>query len=130
MEKIKVIIDWDQNFGAASEMVPGCVATARTFDEAKAAYMSAFEFHLEGLRPEELPEFASKKYELEFELSAQALLHRFDGYITRAALSRATGINAKQLGHYMSGHRTPRADKRKKIVEGLHRLGEEFISVI
>lgn len=129
MEKIKVIIDWDENFGAVSDFVEGCVATGKTFDEVKENYASALEFHLEGLEKSEIPKELSGTYELEFELTAQALLHRFDKILTRAALSRITGINERQLGHYVSGYRNPKSEQRKKIVEAFHQLGEEFLSV-
>ena len=129
MQKLKVIIDWDENFGAVSDLVDGCVATGKTFDQIKENYASALEFHLEGLEQEEIPSELSGKYELEFELTAQALLHRFDKILTRAAISRITGINERQLGHYVSGYRNPKAEQRKKIVEAFHQLGKEFLSV-
>lgn len=68
--------------------------------------------------------FFKGKYQLGFELSAQALLHKFDGVLTRAALSRITGINEKLLSHYMSGYRNPRPAQRQKIVEGIHKGGK------
>lgn len=130
METIKVNIDWEDNYGAASDAVLGCVATHKTFEGIKAAYTSALEFHLEGLREDEVPEVLKGEYKLEFELTAQALLHRIDGIITRAAIARITGINEKQLGHYMTGHRNPRPAQREKIITGIHKIGQEFMSVV
>lgn len=130
MKKIGVFIDWNQNFGAVSDLVPGCVATGKTFEEVKENYFSALEFHLEGLEEKEIPKELKGNYELEFEFTVQALLHRFDKILTRAALSRITGINERQLGHYVSGYRSPRAAQKKKIVDGFHKLGKEFLSVV
>lgn len=130
MEKIKVFIDWDENFGAVSESVPGCVATGKTFEEVKENYISALEFHLEGLDKKDIPKELRGDYELEFEFTAQALLHRFDKILTRAALSRVTGINERQLGHYVSGYRNPKPQQKQKIIEGFHKLGKEFLSVV
>ena len=48
---------------------------------------------------------------------------------TRAALSRLTGINEKQLGHYIQGLHKPRKDKSEKIEKALHSLGQELLSV-
>lgn len=129
MQKIKVFIDWAENFGAVSEVIAGCVATGKTFDQVKENYASALEFHLEGLEKAEIPKELSGKFELEFELTAQALLHRFDKVLTRATLSRITGINERQLGHYVSGYRNPKDEQRKKIVEAFHQLGKELLSV-
>lgn len=130
MEKIKVTVDWLDNFGAVSDMVPGCVATHQTFEGIKTAYASALAFHLEGLDDDETPECLKGEYELEFELTTRALLYRLDGILSRAAISRATGINEKQLQHYMSGYRTARTDKREKIVQAIHKIGEELLAVV
>jgi predicted RNase H-like HicB family nuclease len=35
MQKIKVTIDWEDNYGAASEEIPGFVATNKTFEGVK-----------------------------------------------------------------------------------------------
>ena len=132
MEKIKVMIDWCDNYGAASDEILGCVATHKTFEGIKEAYASALEFHLEGMREgnEEIPVKLQGEYELEFEMTAQALLHHFDGIITRAALSRITGINQRQLGHYMTRHRIPRPTQRRRIITGLHSIGRELTAVV
>jgi predicted RNase H-like HicB family nuclease len=128
---VKVLIDWDENYGAVSEAMPGCVATDKTVEGVEKAYASALEFHLDGMRKDgdNIPDIFKGTYQLEFELSAQALLHRFDGILTRAALSRITGINEKLLGHYMSGYRTPRPARRQKIVEGMHKVGHELLEI-
>ena len=132
MEKIKVIIDWEGNYGAASDDVLGCVATHKTFEGIKEAYASALEFHIEGMKKDndEIPAKLQGEYELEFEMTAQALLHHFNGVITRAALSRITGINQRQLGHYITRHRKPRVAQRTKIINGLHRIGQELSAVM
>ena len=129
MEKIKVIIDWEENYGAFSDEVLGCVAVHKTVEGVKEAYKSALEFHLEGMDKKDIPAKLQGRYELEFEMTAQALLHHFDGVITRAALSRITGINERQLGHYMTRYRRPRPVQRLKIINGLHRIGKELTAV-
>ncbi|WP_417429436.1 type II toxin-antitoxin system HicB family antitoxin [Halpernia sp.] len=55
MQIIKVFIDWDENFGAVSELIDSCVATGKTFEQVKENYASALEFHLEGLEKQEIP---------------------------------------------------------------------------
>ncbi len=79
---------------------------------------------------EPLPDCLQGDYRLDFQLQVSALLHSLDGILTRAALARVTGINEKQLGHYMSGHRKPRADKRRRIIEGIHQIGEQFMAIV
>jgi len=83
---------------------------------------------LEGLSPDETPECLKGEYKFDYEYTTQALLHRYDGILTRAALSRITGISQTVLGHYMTGYRTPRPARHQQIVDGLHRLGNELLS--
>ena len=132
MQTITVNIDWEDNYGAYSEEVSGCVATHKTLEGVKQAYIEALKFHLEGLHKDgdEIPAVLKGKYRLDFVLNVRALLHYFEGVLTRSALSRVTGINERQLGHYITGHRKPRPDQRKKIVEGLHRICKEINSVV
>jgi predicted RNase H-like HicB family nuclease len=98
MQTIIVNIDWENNYGAYCEEVSGCVATHKTLEGVKQAYIEALEFHLEGMRNDgdEIPELLQKKYKLDFVLNVRALLHYFEGVLTRSALSRVTGINERQ----------------------------------
>ena len=105
------------------------MATHSTIEGVKEAFRSALEFHIEGSEIEELPDCLKEEYELEFELAVSALLHHYDKILTRAAISRVTGINQRQLGHYLSGYRNPRRDKRDIIVAGLHKIGNELLNV-
>ena len=132
MQTITVNIDWENNYGAYSEEVSGCVATHKTLEGVKQAYIEALEFHLEGMRNDgdEIPALLQGKYRFDFVLNVRALLHYFEGVLTRSALSRVTGINERQLGHYITGHRKPRPEQREKIVEGIHRIGKEINSVV
>jgi hypothetical protein len=59
----------------------------------------------------------------------ESLLSFYDGIITRAALSRLTGINEKQLGHYVCGRSKPRHQQSLKIVNALHSLGNELTAI-
>ena len=130
METIKVIVDWLENYGTVSDSIPGCVATHQTFLGIQEVYVSAVDFHLEGLEVDEIPACLSGQYSFEFKLSTRALLHRLDGLLTHAAIARETGINEKQLQHYMTGFRTARPDKRDKIINSIHHIGQELLDVV
>ena len=45
----------DSNFSAYVPDLPGCVATGATLKEAEVAIREAIEFHIEGLRADNLP---------------------------------------------------------------------------
>ena len=50
-----VIEDAGSNFSAYVPDMPGCVATGSTVEETESAIREAIEFHLEGLRADNLP---------------------------------------------------------------------------
>jgi predicted RNase H-like HicB family nuclease len=135
MEKIKVLVSWSgDNYAVGTGQIGGAVfATGKTIDEAKSEFESAFQFHLDGCLADgdDLPEFVKNNdYEFDYEMQISAILHYFDGILTRAALARVTGINQRQLGHYASGLSTPRPAQRKKIINGFHRIASELNSVV
>jgi predicted RNase H-like HicB family nuclease len=135
MKKISVTIEYsDKNYTAATGDINGVViATGKTLDEVKKEFKDAFDFHIEGCLADgdEMPCLVVKgDYEFDYKFAVSALLQYFDGIITRSALSRITGINERQLGHYATGHRKPRREQREKIINGFHQLGKEFLEVV
>ncbi|MFV0346632.1 MAG: type II toxin-antitoxin system HicB family antitoxin [Bacteroidales bacterium] len=131
MKRIVVNIDWcEKNYSASSMDVLGCIATASTLESIKKEYISALEFHIEGCEPDELPkDIVNGNYEVEFVLSTQAILNHYKGQVTLNAIAKRSGINKTQLGHYSQGVRNARPQQRKKIIDAIHSLGRELISV-
>ena len=122
----------ENNYSAVYTDESGVVAVVGdTLRELKEEAVSALVFHIEGLKEdgETLPEALQGEYELVFTFDTQSMLSYYSNIFTRAALSRLTGINEKQLGHYIQGIHKPRKDKSKKIEKALHDLGEELLSV-
>lgn len=131
MKKIKVLVEWSgDNFSAGTGEINGLVfATGKTLEELKSNFEEAFNFHIEGAIEDgdKLPSFvASKKYKFNYLLQASAMLYLADGLITRSAISRATGINEKQLSHYLTGHRKPRPEQNKKIAAGIVNINKKI----
>lgn len=132
MEKVIVDIFYTgNNYCAQAPILLGCVSTAATLSEMKKNIKEAIEFHVESSLEDgdAIPEVFKGEYELEFRLSIEALLNAYSDIFTKAALSRITGINQRQLWHYASGMRKPRPTQRKRIEEGLHRLGSELMTI-
>ena len=137
MEKIIVHVSWfEKNFGAAlDDKVPGAVVlTAKTFEELQEAVPETLRFHVEGLledEDEEVPEWLAKgDYEFEWDLDTAALLQICSQYATLAAISRASGVNERQLSHYANGTKKPRRPQRQRIIDGLHKIGQSLISLM
>jgi len=131
-----VLISWSgDNYSAGTgDNVGGVVlATGKTLEDVKEKFISAFDFHVEGCLADgdDLSEdIKTGAYEFEYTLQVSALLHSLDGILTRSALARVTGINERQLGHYATGHSTPRPAQREKIIKGIHRIGSDFVNVV
>ncbi len=135
MEKIEVNVSWcDKNFGASlSENVPGAVViTAKSYDELLDEVRETLNFHVEGMLADgdDVPQWLRDgDYEIEYHLDAAALLQMCSPYASIAAISRASGINQHQLSHYANGIKKPRPEQRRRIIEGIHKIGRELIAV-
>jgi len=132
MNKVIVEIYYTgNNYCAHAPILLGCVATGGNLEEMKRHIREAIQFHVESslIDNDPIPEVFKSDYELEFKLSTEALLNAYSDIFTKAALSRITGINERQLWHYASGLRKPRPTQRKRIEDGLHRLGAELLTL-
>lgn len=131
MNKIKVFVSWDKNYGAHCDLVPGCVATGKNLENLKCEFDNSLKLHLAGMAKdgEVVPTEFRGDYELEYHLNAQALLNYTEGIISRKALSEITGINLQQLSHYARGWRNPRPEMQQRIVDGIHELGHQLLAV-
>jgi predicted RNase H-like HicB family nuclease len=131
MEKVKVMIEWTgDNFSAGTGKINGVVmATGKTLEAVKKEFESAFRFHINGSLKDgdNLPDYILKgRYDLDFELGASAMLHLADGLISRSAISKATGINEKQLSHYITGEKVAREAQNKKIAAGIINISRQI----
>lgn len=135
-ESIIVNVSWcGKNFSASlSENVPGAVVfTASNFYELQKEAKESLDFHLEGMQEdgEEVPAWwLSGDYEFQYKYSdVSSLLKAYSDLIPLVALSRASGINQRLLSHYANGIKRPRPQQRQRIVEGIHRIGKELLTV-
>lgn len=133
MKKVIVTVELtDNNYSSFIEILPGCVATGRTFQELKKNMQEAVGFHLEGMRADGDPvdtAFDNDDFVLVFRFDAQSLLKHYSGIFTNSALERLTGINQRQLQRYASGQTKPRPEQSEKIANALHNLGKELLVV-
>ena len=122
----------DHNYSAVVELPDEViVVTHKTLEGIKKAILDSLDFskegHLENI--DRAPDWVKNGFRVDYKMEISALLKYYDGILTRSALSRITGINERQLGHYATGHRKPRAKQRQRIIEGFNKLGKEFLSV-
>lgn len=136
METIKVYVEWcGKNLGGTfGDNVPGGVAfTARTFGELQKEAEDTLDFHVKGLVDDgkDVPQWlVEKQYVFSYDFKdMETILHAFSSFVSLAAISRACGINQGLLSHYANGIKKPSEKQRKRIVEGLHKIGRELQAV-
>lgn len=133
--KLKVDVSWTgKNFCCSwSDEVAGTVVvTAKTLEKLKENFAESFKWHIEGCVEDgdELPQYlVDGDYELDYNLDTAALLRDAETYTTMAAISRASGINQKQLSHYANGVKQPRPMQRARIIAGLHVIGSRIMAL-
>ena len=137
MEKIRVDVAWcDKNFGASlGENVPGSVVlTAKTYVELLREVPETLRFHVEGMLADgdDVPKWlVDGDYEFEYNLlDVATVLRAYEPFVSLAAISRASGINQHLLSHYANGIKQPRPKQRQRIVDGIHKIGRELLTVI
>lgn len=129
MNKIKIIIEKStDSYGAYAENVMGIYGAGDTADECKQSILDAIET-VKTFEESQIPEMLKGDYELIFKFDTVSLLNYYKGIFTNAALEKLTGINQKQINHYASGHRKPRAQQREKIERALQKLGKELSAI-
>ena len=133
MEQVIISTSKTENgFSASCELLPGwIVAFTGNFTEFINYVKESIDFYVDCAKidKEPYPTVFDNDYELLFKMDIQSLLYCYDKILTRAALSRMTGINQRQLGHYICGRSRPRKPQSERIVNALHELGKELQSI-
>ena len=108
--------------------------TASTFRELQKEAKESLDFHLEGMQEDgdEVPSWwLSGDYEFVFQYSDVAsLLQAYSDLVPLASISRASGINQRLLSHYANGVKRPRPQQRQRIIDGIHKIGRELLTVV
>jgi len=133
MNRITVILEKTSEGGYSAFLpaLPGCISTGATVADIKNTIRDAVEFHIEGMRMENLPvpnEFA-QEYELAYKVDVASLFEWFSGILTKSGVSRITGMNQSLISQYVSGIKTPSTKQTKKIERALHNLGQELLEI-
>lgn len=125
MKTIKVFIERASD-GIYSAYMPeqslgfGAIGQGKTAGGAKNDFMDVVNDYLSD--GETLPEGAK----FVFTYDTPSFLAYYKGKITLTGLGALTGINPKQLNHYVTGERKPTAKTVEKIEKALHEFGKEL----
>ena len=67
--------------------------------------------------------------EISFKYDVPSFLQEYAAAFTLAGLERITGVNQKQLGHYISGYRHPSPKTTRKIESGIRAFCQQLSAV-
>lgn len=111
----------------SQEGIPfGLLGQGRTVGEAKEDFINSYNEMMELMRDKgiECPEL-----EFEFLFDTASFLTSLSSTFTMAGLSKITGINRKQLGHYVQGTSKPSAKTATRIQESIISYVNEIAAV-
>lgn len=124
MKTIKINIEKSKDFyWAFAENIKGITAGGETVQEVKKNILESIEIN------KELGNIENKEFELVFKYDVESFLNYYKGILSNPAFEKLTGINQKLIYQYSVGLKKPRPAQRKKIEEGLHRLGKELLAI-
>ncbi|MBI9069811.1 MAG: type II toxin-antitoxin system HicB family antitoxin [Salinivirgaceae bacterium] len=129
MKRLNVVLErTDTGYSAYSNEIPGCAATGKTYDETKKNIVDAIDSHLELLKEfnEEIPEVLQSDYELSFKLDSITFFEWLDGIMTKAGISRISGINQSLISQYAMGIKNPSQKQLLKIEKAIHKFGADL----
>ena len=130
-KKVKAIIEKgrDGRFSiySSDDTLPYLVTgTGATIEEARQVFLGGYD-DIRRVFAEDGREFPEAEFEFVYDVPS--FLQEFANVFTLAGLSRLTGVNQKQLGHYVSGYRHPSAATARKIEEGVKRFCDRLSEV-
>ncbi|WP_297975301.1 type II toxin-antitoxin system HicB family antitoxin [uncultured Capnocytophaga sp.] len=124
MKQIKIIIEKSEDFFWAYAVgLEGVTAGGETVQEAKKEIEESIAIQ------KELGNIPNVDYQLTYKYDTESLLQYYKGLLSNPAFERLTGINQKLIHQYAVGLKKPREAQRKKLQEGLHKLGAELLSI-
>lgn len=130
MKVLKIIIERSSDsYSAYAENITGIYGQGDTISSVKKSIEESITLIKKYNAPKNIPSILKENYTLVFKFDTQSFLNYYRGIFTNAALERLTGIHQKQLQHYASGLKKPRAHQAKKIEQAMHNLGKELIAV-
>src|SRR5450432_1455776 len=130
MKQVKIVIEKSKDhYSSYAENVEGIYGGGETPEEAKQSVIDAIKLLKKYNKPENIPSILKGNYELVYRFDTVSILNYYKKVFTNAALERMTGINQKQIQHYSSGLKKPRAAQTKKIELAFHQLGSELMAL-
>lgn len=131
MRAVEVIVEnAGDNLSAYIEGAP-VMTVGNDVKEIEKNMKEAVELYLESCQEMNIApvEVLQGEFTLKFKIDAATFINYYSSIFTKAALSRITGINERQLWHYAAGVHKPRKQQLEKIQKGINALTEELAAI-
>ncbi len=131
MRTVEVIVEHaGNNLSAYIEGAP-VITVGNDVKEIEKNMKEAVELYLESCKEMNIApvEILQGEFTLKFKIDAATFINYYSSIFTKAALSRITGINERQLWHYATGVHKPRKQQLEKIQKGINALTEELSAI-
>ena len=131
MKTVEVIVEHaGNNLSAYIEGAP-VITVGNDVKEIEKNMKEAVELYLESCKEMNIApvEILQGEFTLKFKIDAATFINYYSSIFTKAALSRITGINERQLWHYAAGVHKPRKQQLEKIQNGINALAEELAAI-
>ena len=131
MKIVEVIVEHDgNNLSAYIEGAP-VITVGNDVKEIEKNMKEAVELYLDSCNEMNIApvEILQGEFTLKFKIDAATFINYYSSIFTKAALSRITGINERQLWHYAAGVHKPRKQQLEKIQKGINALTEELAAI-
>lgn len=127
MKTVEVIVEYaGKNLSAYIKDAP-IFTVGNDLKEIELNMREAIELYLED-NPNPC-EVLSDEFEMKYRIDTATFLNYYSNIFTKAALSRITGINERQLWHYAAGVHKPRSKQTEKIQKGIKSLTKELEAI-
>ena len=104
----------------------GIHGVGETSKEAISDFMDGYQ-EMKELYQEEGNHFVEAEFEIKYDIPS--FLNYYKGLLSLAGLEKITGVNQRQLSHYINGTNRPSKQTTEKIVKALHRFADELRQV-
>ena len=131
MKTVEVIVEHaGNNLSGYIEGAP-VITVGNDVKEIEKNMKEAVELYLESCKEMNIApvEVLQGEFTLKFKIDAATFINYYSSIFTKAALSRITGINERQLWHYAAGVHKPRKQQLEKIQKGINALTEELAAI-
>lgn len=131
IKTVEVIVENAKNHLSAYIEGAPVITVGNDMKEIEKNMKEAVELYLDSCKEMNIApvEVLQGEFTLKFKIDAATFINYYSNIFTKAALSRITGINERQLWHYAAGVHKPRKQQLEKIQKGINALTEELSAI-